>query len=84
MTSLGKSLGNQKLIEEDDDVEVEFILSLCWDSGNLSAVYYNLTTLELHVSLMPIGLGKFKIDLKCIHNICLITAYLVTGNERNN
>lgn len=41
---------SQDLPPEEDDTEMEFILSLCWDSGILSAVYYNLTTLELHVS----------------------------------
>lgn len=41
---------SQDLPPEEDDAEMEFILSLCWDSGILSAVYYNLTTLELHVS----------------------------------
>ena len=40
---------NQNSEEEDDEIESEFILSLCWDSGILSAVYYNLMTLELHV-----------------------------------
>lgn len=34
----------------DDELEnPEYILSLCWDSGVIAAVYYNLLTLELHV-----------------------------------
>lgn len=33
----------------DGEIEAEFILSLCWDDGYLSASYYNLMTLELHV-----------------------------------
>jgi hypothetical protein len=41
---------------EIDGEEAEFILSLCWDAGVLSAVYYNLTTLELHVSIIAISL----------------------------
>lgn len=37
-------------VAEDDEIESEYILSLCWDAGLLSAVYYDLITLELHVS----------------------------------
>lgn len=36
---------------DQEEIESEFILSLCWDRGSLAAVYYNLTTFELHVSL---------------------------------
>jgi hypothetical protein len=37
--------------EENDEENVqERILSLCWDCGELAAVYYDLNTLELHVS----------------------------------
>ena len=35
--------------ENSSEDEEEFILSLSWDSGVIAAVYYNLTTLELHV-----------------------------------
>jgi hypothetical protein len=34
----------------NEEENVETILSLCWDSGKLAAVVYNLTTLELNVS----------------------------------
>lgn len=36
-------------VEEEDD-GTEFILSLCWDNGQLSAIYYDLLNLELKVS----------------------------------
>lgn len=35
--------------EEENEIDSEFILSLCWDSGILSAVSFNTITLELHV-----------------------------------
>jgi hypothetical protein len=35
---------------DEDDIVNEFILSLCWDNGVLAATFYNLATLELHVS----------------------------------
>lgn len=46
------SVNNQNSIDDGEELEIEFILSLCWDNGNLSAVYYNLLTLELHVNLL--------------------------------
>jgi hypothetical protein len=35
---------------EESELDPEFILSLCWDSGNLSTCHFNLLTLELFVS----------------------------------
>lgn len=35
---------------DDENIEYEFILSACWDSGSIAAAYFNLQTLELHVS----------------------------------
>lgn len=35
----------------EEDNEEQYILSLCWDSSLVAAVYYNLSTLELHVKL---------------------------------
>lgn len=42
---------NQDPTDQDIEEEAEFILSVCWDSGVLSAICYNLSTLELHVRL---------------------------------
>lgn len=34
---------------DEESTEEEQILSLCWDKEHLSAVHYNLSTLELNV-----------------------------------
>ncbi|KAG5674074.1 hypothetical protein PVAND_004061 [Polypedilum vanderplanki] len=41
------NLNPENLEENVEDQEI--ILSLCWDSGYLAAVYYNLSTLELFI-----------------------------------
>lgn len=35
--------------QENEDEDTEIILSLCWDHSILAAVYYDLTTLQLHM-----------------------------------
>lgn len=35
---------------DEENNEDEFILSVSWDSGSIAAAYFNLQTLELHVS----------------------------------
>lgn len=49
--------------DQPQDDEAEFILSICWDSALLSGVHYNLTTLELHVSIIMVN-SLFNSDLK--------------------
>lgn len=51
----------QELSSEEDASTIEYVMSICWDSGVLSVVYYNLTTLELHVS--------FKHPVHCVISI---------------
>ena len=41
----------EEITESNESNSSEFILSMCWDCGYLSAVYYNIETMELHVSL---------------------------------
>lgn len=41
----------EDVTESNESNNSEFILSMCWDCGYLSAVYYNIETMELHVSL---------------------------------
>jgi hypothetical protein len=37
--------------ENDTEIDQEqFILSVCWDNGVIAGAYYDLITLELHVS----------------------------------
>jgi small ligand-binding sensory domain FIST len=41
-------------METDQEVEKEVILSLTYDNGVVAAVYYDLDTLELSVSIINI------------------------------
>lgn len=52
----------EELTESNESNDSEFILSMCWDCGYLSAVYYNVETMELHVSLKSVSFLKiFKL-----------------------
>ena len=42
----------EEISENNESNDSDFILSMCWDCGYLSAVYYNVETMELHVSLL--------------------------------
>lgn len=47
-------------MDEEVDSSEELILSLCWDASVLSAVYYDLTTLQLHVIFQKINPNIFE------------------------
>jgi DNA mismatch repair protein MSH5 len=38
-----------ELSMDDDEIQNEFVLSVCWDTSTLSATYFDLLTRELHV-----------------------------------
>jgi hypothetical protein len=40
--------------ENNEEINAVSILSVCWDNGKVAAVVYNLTTLELNVSLFKL------------------------------
>lgn len=43
-------LNNLENNDVEDGFESDFVLSICWDAMILSAAYFDLTLLELHVS----------------------------------